>query len=216
MGGDHAANMAAVYTKLKNFYSVHKGLVRYSMLKLSMIKNKKDAGPKLRGKAAQVKCLIKPLLQIWSELSDQTDNVHKRILAVLKLNSKIEDTLYMYRDMYTLPEHVHKPFVENVFAMLQIQTGLAHHFACSDDPSLRTVKLFTLTQKAHFLAHISLLSVYINPVRTWCYRGEDFMKVCRALLENCVRGVSQYEVSKKIFEHYRAGLHFNFLKCKPA
>lgn len=216
MGGDPAANMAAVYTKLKNFYSVHKGLVRYSMLKLSMIKNKKDAGPKLRGKAAQVKCLIKPLLQIWSELSDQTDNVHKRILAVLKLNSKIEDTLYMYRDMYTLPEHVHKPFVENVFAMLQIQTGLAHHFACSDDPSLRTVKLFTLTQKAHFLAHISLLSVYINPVRTWCYRGEDFMKVCRALLENCVRGVSQYEVSKKIFEHYRAGLHFNFLKCKPA
>ena len=216
MGGDPAANMATVYTKLKDYYSTHKGLVRYSMLKLSMIKNKKDAGPKLRGKAAQIKCLVTPLLKIWCELSDQTDDVHKRVLAVLKLNLKIEDTLYMCRDMYTLPEDVHKTFVENVFAMLQIQTGLAHHFASSDDPSLSTVKLFTLTQKAHFLAHISLLSLYINPVRTWCYRGEDFMKVCRALIENCVRGVSPYEVSKKNFEHYRAGLHFNFLKCKPA
>lgn len=206
-------NIANVWADIKTVYKQLKQCVQFSILKLSMIIKKKDAGPKLRGKAAQIKCLAKPILKVWMDsVQHSTDDVHKKVTAVLKLNLQIEDTISLHRDLYSLPASVHSKFTNNVFAMLQLQVDLANTFANIEE--YRTVKLFNMTQKSHFLAHIALLSVYINPCRTWCYRGEDFMKVCRTLLENCVKGLGQKEVGFKIFQHYRAGLHLNFTALK--
>ena len=57
----------------------------------SMFMNKK--GIKLKGKAANIRALAKPLLAIWQSMCNEHLEVHSLVLVYLKLNCQIEDLL---------------------------------------------------------------------------------------------------------------------------
>jgi hypothetical protein len=64
---------------------------------------RKSGPPKLRGKAAEVHHLHKVILQLWLRHYNEHIAVHRQILLLLRLNSKIEDLLGEYRQDVALP-----------------------------------------------------------------------------------------------------------------
>ena len=87
-------NIAKVWADIKAVCKQLKQCAQFNTLKLSTIKKKKDAGPKLRGKAAQIKCLATPISKVWMDSAQHsTDDVRKKVTAIMKLNLQIEDTI---------------------------------------------------------------------------------------------------------------------------
>ena len=58
--------------------------------------NKK--GLKLKGKAAQVKAFVLPLLHFWEKIYNPSVSIHKLVLVYLKLNVKCEDLMDSNKD----------------------------------------------------------------------------------------------------------------------
>jgi len=199
-----AANLSALWVKIKIYYVSHSVPSRYNKMKMTMFGTGKESGPKLRGKAAQVKCMCKVLQHIWNKLMDKESEVHKQISVLLQCMTKMEEILHDHKTDHVLPVQIAEKFKKYCFAMLQIQQKLAFHFA------EKGKKMFTLTQKGHFMAHIASLAHLLNPIRTWCYKGEDMMKIFRGVTESCVRGLSAPAVAVKAASHYRLGLHLEF------
>ena len=55
----------------------------------------RKSGPvKLRGKAAEIKCLGEPLLAYWSTCCDETNEQHQQILYLLQMSCKCEEILF--------------------------------------------------------------------------------------------------------------------------
>ena len=195
-------NLKNLWDKVVKFYIDQKVPSRYTAMKITMFIKTSDPGPKLRGKAAQVKDFGKPLLHVWQHFSNQHTPHRDKITVLLKATVQQEDLLHQYKYTYALPTGAAYTFKQLVFSMLQLQADLAHSYAIAG------VKLFTMTQKSHFLAHLALTCDKVNPSVVWCYKGEDYMHVMRVLTENCVKGNSALQVSHKIAEHYRLALHF--------
>jgi len=198
-------NVLAIWKMIKKYYNDHKTPVQYQHLdKVSFFLKRGETIPKLRGKAAQILHLGKPLHHVWLCCSNPSLHVHRQIGLFLKANIHLETILAEHRMEYRLPDSAATSFKQCTFAMLQIQQALAHHFA------LQGLKLFNMTTKCHFLCHIAILAKHINPSKTYCYRGEEFMHISRGLAESCVKGLDAASVSQKMCEHYRVGLHFEY------
>ena len=110
--------------------------------------------------------------------------------------------IHNHKYSYAFPKEDAVTFKQLTFSMLQLQADLAHHYA-----TVAGMKMFTITQKSHFQAHLALTCDTVNPAAVWCYKGEDYMHVMRVLTENCVKGNSAVQVSHKLAEHYRLALH---------
>lgn len=55
----------------------------------------RKSGPvKLRGKAAEIKCLGEPLLAYWSTCCDETNEQHQQILYLLQMSCRCEEILF--------------------------------------------------------------------------------------------------------------------------
>ena len=94
MGGTHQQNLDRIWNHILQYYSMHKHLTRYTAMKLTMFKKPEDEGPKLRGKAAQVKSFSEPCLSAWLKLSGGTaDATNSNITTLLRANCKIEQLM---------------------------------------------------------------------------------------------------------------------------
>ena len=109
--------------------------------------------PKLRRKAAEIKWLAGPMLFVWEKYQNQNLESHQKIHAYLKLNLEIETMLSDYKENMAFEPAVADSFEHACTAMLLILTSVAEHFL--------EQKLFNLTQKAHFMQHISMLARYL-------------------------------------------------------
>ena len=214
MGGTQQDNLDKIWKHIQGYYSSHKHLTRYTAMKLTMFKKPKDEGPKLRGKAAQVKSFCEPCLSAWLKFSGATnasggtaDAMLCNITTLLRANCKIEQLMSNNKFKYAFSKDDATTLKQAMFSMLQLQTTVAHHYA-----TVEKIKVFTVTTKSHFLAHLALQAHVINPAVCWCYKGEDFMQCMRTLTENCIRGNSVTTVSHKIASHYRLALHFEALR----
>ena len=98
-------------------------------------------------------------------------------------------------------------FEEAAFAMARLQSEVAEHFqAAVGEP------LFDITIKTHLVCHSAKESRHINPRLVWCFSGEDYMRRSQELAQSCVRGNKPYDVTNKMANHFRLGLHFEFEK----
>ena len=89
------------------------------------------------------------------------------------------------------------------FEYCALLNALDTHYALAP-PGTR---LFLLTTKAHWLAHSSLMSRYVNPRTVWCYRAEDFMQHVRRLWQSSSRGSGLAQTSGKFAKMYANALH---------
>ena len=68
--------------------------------------------------------------------------------------------------------------------------------------------LFNVVIKNHYLAHIALISAYINPRLGWTFMGEDLMQKVRRIGGSCSSVNSLVGVGRKFTKHYLAGMAF--------
>ena len=112
--------------------------------------------------------------------------MHRQILTVLKLNSRIADLLDEHKESVALPAAAAKELLDaccSNCSMCHVQSLLFDHF--SDEP----VQLFNTTLKTHDLIHLALHSHQINPRVVWNFCGESYMGILKLLGANCVKGL---------------------------
>ena len=209
--GSPQENLLVCWGFIKQHYRDHHANNRYgSITKLSMFLRKSGV-IKLRGKAAELKGLCFPLLDLWKAHMNTNLSIHRKIKLMLQLNCQMETILDTYSDCYKLPMDVAKEFLKCGFLMYEFQKELRAHFQM-DEGCTKTV--FSLTSKAHMVLHACLLSGMVSPRLVWCFMAEDFMRRVQRLGECCVRGVKNTNVSQKMMQHYRLGLDLELAQFK--
>ncbi len=202
--GEPSQNIKTIWRDIQAYYKEFSVDSRFRYLnRVSMFERKPPQYPKLRGKAAEIRSLAGPLLHVWDKYHNSELLVHKQILLYLKLNMEAEMLLGDFKGHFALPENAASKFEQTITSMLCILTSIAEHYIAD--------KFFNITQKAHFLQHISLLSKYINPRCLWCFMGEDMQKRISTLAKTCVNGLKPGQTVHKVLSRYRIALHLQFV-----
>ena len=203
--GDPSENIRQIWNDICYFYKEQSVPCRFRYLnRVSMFERKSPQYPKLRGKAAEIKYLCGPLLSVWQKYMNRRLKVHREIELYLTMNRDLEEILIVNRQDLALPEEDAKKFQHLCTGMLLLLSNIAEHFIAD--------KLFNLTQKSHFMQHISLLARFLSPRLTWCFMGEDMQRRISTLAKACVNGQRPGQTIGKMMVRYRIALHLQFLK----
>jgi hypothetical protein len=157
--------------------------------------------PKLKGKAVDIKRLGPALLDVWQQLSDAGDRVHRQVLLALKMGCRLDEIIDEHPMAYKLPDVAAQEFVSCTVALLSLLTVLCKHFL-----DLR-MKLFNVTVKCHYLLHLALDSAHLHPRLGWCFSGEDFMQKLKRIVMASCRGSSPAISSRKVMDKYCFAMH---------
>ena len=106
---------------------------------------------------------------------------------------------------HALPAAAAAEFLKTTFELLALYTALSKHYTDQHMP------LFSITPKAHYLLHVALKAHIVNPRRSWCYIGEDFMQKMRTLTSSCSKGNKPSEIVLKVCQKYMRAMHLQFI-----
>lgn len=173
----HENNLSFVWSELQKQYQSHETRYKFNTLKFSMFLVDGDF-PKLKGRAAEVRCVGKPLTEVFRQAMNTHDPIHRLVYLGLTMLTKMEDIVATDAG-YSLSNESHKEFVSSAYSFLAILTKLGHHFHGNGPP------MFHFTIKCHYLLHIAKSSKWIHPALSWCYSGEDFCKASSLRCEHC-------------------------------
>ena len=168
----------------------------------------KKTFPKLKGKAIELREFGPCLLESWRATMTEGDYQHRQIRLLLRTSCQID---LMIQDSnfndYRWPREEHEQFYNLVMNYLKLQTSLAKFYG------EQGLFLFDVTIKSHYLAHLALMSQYLNPRLAWTFTGEDLMHFIKILAQSCVRGNRMSRVSKKMLQKYRIALQLRLDNC---
>ena len=150
-------NLASCWRFIKEWYRVHQTQMRYrSLTRLTMFLRKK-AGPKLRGKAGEIRHFGEPLLALCKKRANKDDILHKKITLLLKFNVAMEAHITQHKDDTAFPDAAAQQFQSACENMLLLHADLAQIFAGHG------MDYFSLTSKTHMLQHVAMLSACLSP-----------------------------------------------------
>ena len=162
----------------------------------------KSPFPKLSGKGAEVRDLVKPLLDLWERHMDRGQRVHRQIRLALVMTWGMEQLMDRHSEEVKWPEGAAQEFQDNVLSYLALVTAIATHFHQQGQV------LFNVTVKSHYLLHLARFSFFLNPRLAWNYAGEDFMQKNKKIVQGSHKGTAAYQVGNKVFAKYGLGLDF--------
>ena len=87
-------NMLQMEAAIKDYYKAHSTRQQYSNLNRLTMFVRKSGPVKLRGKAAEIKCLGEPLLAYWSSCYDETNEQHQQVLYLLQMSCRCEEIIF--------------------------------------------------------------------------------------------------------------------------
>ena len=157
--------------------------------------------PRLKGRAAEIRHVGKPLLEAAKEFLDEGNEQRVQIVMALQFSVRMEDILDETAGMYKLPPALADEFEDCAYYFLALNTALGRYFH-------QTQHLFHTTIKFHYLIHIACAARYLHPRLGWCYSGEDFMQKMKQLVASCHRGTPPLQVMTKVVTKYTHGMHF--------
>ncbi|CAE7290420.1 unnamed protein product [Symbiodinium sp. CCMP2592] len=204
--GTPAQNMEVIWRELQHIYKRDDIPSRFRCLNTVRMFLRKNNMVKLRGKAAEIRHLRGPLLEIWQRHMVQAVAIHRKIRVMLKLNTTLEGILTNSKGDFALCAEDAAQFQDATMGWLLLQKELQDHFSDSDVP------LFNVTEKSHFIEHAALLARYINPRMVWCFAGEDQQRRTQQLAETCMKGLGPAKASLKMMSRYRLALGRLFSK----
>ena len=171
-------NLKTVMQFFREFWKRNPTPAHFRYIRLSMFAVDPDSGfPKLKGRAAEVKHLSKALLACWDhfrvkDVEDEKFIPHMQISLLIKKVIRMDDALDEHPPhVYPrLPTDVAQTMSDNIFDFLTIMTYLAEYYATK-----HPLPLFSITIKCHYLMHIGITCLWLNPRLAICYAGEDYM-----------------------------------------
>jgi hypothetical protein len=205
-GAPHEA-LKTVWDFIEDYYAdkPHLKAHKYNNMRLSMFTNPEDptsSAPELRGKAAEIKALVPALLAAWQHWMSPDDPIHVQIETALMASVKVDELLEQSREEIALSGDVLLQYQHCVALFAVLQNSLAWHFN-----GLLGIPLFKVTVKTHYFMHSAFQAMYLNPRLSWCFAGEDFMKVVKIIALACASGASLHKAGEKVVQKYCWGLH---------
>lgn len=158
----------------------------------------------LRGRAAEIKGLGKPLLKVWEHYMNKALSMHNRIRLMLQLNCDLDDQLDSHKGCYRLPLDAAAAHATTAFTMMSLYQELG------EELQEEGIRCFSVTIKHHVLCHCALNAKWLHPRLTYCFSGEDFMGVVQKLWANCTRGTAIHKCVGKFIEAYRLSTHLRW------
>ena len=155
------------------FYKSGDVKTRYTILKLTMFNTGPGGYPCLKGRAMEVRELMPAISALWRQGMTAGDVYHIAICEALTASCRMDSILSSHRELAKLPPLIGIEFTCETFKYLQQQL-LVHNY--NGD------RLFNITFKAHCLAHCGIRGQTISPRLSWCYLGEDRMKLVRKIV----------------------------------
>ena len=196
------SNLLQIWEDMKQLYNFLNVPHRYHYFNRLTMFVRKSGPPKLRGKAAEIHHLHKVMLNLWSKYCNKHISVHRQVLTLLKLNSKVEDLLEEHKHEMALPADAAKELLDACCCMCHVQQLLFDHFQDED------VRLFNITLKTHDIIHLALHSHQVSPRLVWNFSGESNMGILKLLGSNCVKGLAPQDCCAKMMQHWSYGMHF--------
>ena len=155
-----------------------------------------DHFPKLKGKAAEVRYFVIPLLIVFQRHMPADSVIHRQVLLALRCSLIMEQILDEHAAEFVwAPQHADR-FLQAALDFLSLQTGLGAHF------QQQGRLLFLTTIKSHVPLHIALLARHQSPRLAWCYAGEDMMHRMRSMVGAAQRGTNPVLVVPKVMRKY--------------
>ena len=213
LDGAPSVNLQRVWAMMLEWYQANPLMKQYKFanLKLSMFTDPDEpmkTSPKMKGTASEVRALGPALLHVWERLVPTTDATpmwKRHVHLALKHSCRIEEILGANSESLTFDDDDAAAFAKSTFRML-LGYNAARAFFAEELPPDEQLKLFNVTIKFHYMAHIGLLAKWYNPRVGWCYGGEDYMAKCKKLMASCVRGNSPADATRKFLDKYFIGM----------
>ena len=175
---------------------------------------KRKAGtsfPFLKGKAAQVRHVLRPMLAVCNKYLNNHDAAHIKIIQMLECAIRMEDILDEHVGEYTLSPEARAQYKSDAEKFVRINAALGHHYHNKRHRN-KPMLIFHMTIKFHYVLHLALISQYTNPRSAWCYAGEALMHRVRILVQASCRGVVGPGINNKSLKKYTLGLGMAFSK----
>jgi len=204
MPGTRSDNLIQVWGEIKIQYRLLGTSCQFTNMKESMFR-KANEFPKLKGRAAEIRHLGRPLWHVFQAHMDNAQEVHRWVSLGLKYSVALEEILDAHPAASCLPADSGADFLETIYKFLAVLTALSTH--CHGRGQL----LFHFTIKNHFLLHVGMYCQYMSPRACWNYSGEDFMQRVRRIVGSCQRGTAPPLVCTKVMDKYIQGLGFVLL-----
>ena len=150
-------NLKQIWAEIRDEYKTSKTQTRYGNLSHNMIHPPSKKLPQLKGKAAEIKHLISPLLQVARKYLVPLTDAHTDMIEGLEQLVDIERMLHAHKTKPRFPPQDAVLFRDACFRFCQCQDSLIRHFHADNTP------LFNQTVKSHYICHLGLLAAYINP-----------------------------------------------------
>ena len=200
------ANMDIMWKQIVEEYKQHGIKGGYSEIRLSMFTPTAAATrarfPCLKGKAAEVKSLAKPLLSLWGRYMDHGSKQHRTVRILLTTSVKMEHMMETHKSYFRIPSDDAKIFKDTVYQYVAATSSLGSFY------HPRSEWLFHFTIKCHYMLHIARSCHEINPRVGWCYQGEDMMNKTKTLVQSCARGTPTHTLISKLMKKYTIGLSY--------
>ena len=178
----------------------NKTSAQYNQLVMTMYNEGEDDFPRLKGKAAEVKHFASALLHVFRKHMNRDQEDHNLINYLLTLVIKLDSILDDNKLEYKLPENQAQEFKNCCLAFVQTNARLRH--ICQEQRRM----LFHFTIKFHYILHIGLKALHINPGLGSCIKGEAMVQVVMGIAQSCHFGAPSHLAVNKIMDKYSFGL----------
>ena len=205
MGGEAVDNMHQIWGRITRCYQELKTATQFSSMSLSSFcdpKSRDRSYPKLKGRGAEIKDLVHPLIITLREIrrdgNEEDRWVIEMLEAQLDMQTVLSDTaleLFLAVDEAT---HVR----ECVDKILMRYTLLANA------ADARGATAFNLVPKFHFLWHFADKCIYLHPRRGNTMVDEDYVGLVKKVVHSCVWATGPSKVPETVAEQIRWGQLF--------
>jgi len=195
-------NMKIVWSRLSEAYAVLNPGAQYTNLGLgSFCDPSKPSGhfPKLKGKGAEVKGLVGPLLLVWQSFMNSEEEEHKLIEFALECVRNFQSIIDDYGHELFLPHDQAALLKGHVQEFLKAYTIIGHM------AEGRGELLYNMTVKFHMLWHLADRAKYLCPRRSACLIDEDFVGRTKEVAQASSAGTQLHLVPAKLTEKMRWG-----------
>ena len=174
---------------------------RFSNIVKSMWHRGPNMFPCLKGKAAEVKDLVRPLQIVFAKEMDATKPEHVIMNVGLKASAHMDEIIDQHKSDAVLPPESATKLRETIFCFLRCTAELRAFYGAEF--------LFPIPFKFHQLAHIALRAHELNPRWAWCYLGESFMHELKVLVQGSVTSTRPSHVGNKVTKKWAAAWAFS-------
>ena len=87
---------------------------------------------------------------------------------------------------------------------------LLHYLILHKEAASAGKKLWNVTMKSHYAAHLAMQAEFCSPRLSWCYGSESMVGRISRLAQSCLAGTAAHLVSESLMTKYRIAMHIIF------